>query len=282
MRTYFTIFIALLSLHSIICQYNISGYVLESNSKAPIPYVNIGSITSGNGTVSNAKGYFEMTCESENEKIIFSSIGYEVYEVSADTIAGSDILLQPIDYKIQEVKITNTAFDTEVTLGARNEKGRGKSVSFGNPQLGTELGALIAVSKETYIKSANFVLNHAKGDSLLLRINIRHYENGTIGENVLTENVLVEDKQRKGTYTVDLTPYDIVLDSDVLLSVEWLRNFDDMGNEHVSFDTKKVRRPKHMRGVYVKNSSVSSFIKLPVIGKLKPCMYFEGKQSSRE
>lgn len=281
MKTLYTIITILFTLQVSIAQYKVSGYVHEEGTKEPIPYVNIGSPATNTGTVSDANGYFEMTCEEENEKIIFSSIGYTIYEAEASVINEGEVYLQPIDYKIQEVKIVSSNFDKEVILGERNEKGRGLSISFGNPQLGTELGALIEVKKETYIKSANFVLNHAKGDSLLLRINIHHYENGKVGEKVVKENILVEEKQRKGTYTVDLTPYDIILTNDVLLSVEWLRNFDEMGNKDITFDTKKARKPKHLRGIYIKNSSASAYMKLPLQKKRKPCMYFVGKQSSK-
>lgn len=278
--TFYSLVIILLALHSSVAQYKVSGYVLEKETRKPISYVNIGSPTTNSGTVSDDNGYFEMTCDSENEKIIFSSIGYTTQEIIASNLSEDEILLESIDYKIQEVKIVSSNFDKEVILGERNEKGRGMSISFGNPQLGTELGALIEVKKETYIKTANFVLNHAKGDSLLLRINIRRYENGQVGEKIVKKNIYVKDKQRKGTYSVDLSSYDIILTSDVLLSVEWLRNFGEMGNEHVTFDTKKARKPKQLRGIYLKNSSVSGFRKLPAKKKLKPCMYFVGKQSS--
>lgn len=280
-RAFHTIIIILLTLYSGIAQHLVSGYVFEKDTKDPIPYVNIGSPTTNMGTVSDDNGYFELMCDSKDEKIIFSSIGYTTEEVSASELKGGEIILHAIDYEIEEVKIVSSNFDQEVILGERHENGRGLSIAFGNPQLGTELGALIEVKKETYIKSANFVLNHAKGDSLLLRINIRHYENGEVGEKVVKKNILVKEKQRKGTYTVDLSAYDIILTQDVMLSVEWLRDFNERGNKDITFDTKKARKPRHLRGIHMKKSSASEFKKLPVNRKQKPCMYFVGKQSSK-
>lgn len=277
----YTIVMILLALHTSVAQYEVSGYVYDNGTKEPIPYVNIGSLKTNTGTVSNDAGYFEMKCDSKDEKIVFSSIGYTTREASAGELNGGEIFLQAIDYKIQEVKIVSSNFDQEVILGERHEEGRGLSIAFGNPQLGTELGALIEVKKETYIKSANFVLNHAKGDSLLLRINIRHYENGEVGEKVVKKNILVKEKQRIGTYTIDLSAYDIILAHDVMLSVEWLRDFDERGNKAITFDTKKAKKPKHLRGIHMKKSSTSGFMKLPMQRKLKPCMYFVGKQSSK-
>lgn len=281
MRTTYIFIVTLLALQMSIAQYTVSGYVYEEGTSEPVPYVNIGSPTSNSGTVSDGAGYFELTCDTDNEKIIFSSIGYTTHERLASEMQDGKVYLEPIDYKIPEVKIVSTNFGKEVILGERHEKGRGSSIAFGNPQLGTELGALVEIKKETYIKSANFVLNHAKGDSLLLRINIRHYENGDVGEKVVKENILVKEKQRKGTYTVDLSSYDIVLDHDVLLSVEWLRNFDERGNKDITFDTKKAKKPRHLRGTYIKKTSASEFMQLSVNKKHKPCMYFVGKQNSK-
>jgi hypothetical protein len=253
---------------------------VDSQTKVPIPYVNIGILSSISGTVSDAAGKFEIQAKTTSDSIVLSSVGYETRRVSLNSISERmPVFLDPIDYEIEAIEISNYSFDETVILGVRNEEGRGASFGFGSPQLGTEIGAPIKITKETFIKSVNFALNHAKGDSLLFRINIYAFNDGQVGEKVLKENIYLIDKQRKGDYSIDLSEYGIILKEDVLLSLEWLRNFDEIGNKSITFDTKKSKSPK---GTYIRYSSNSAFKRLPFKKKYKPCLYFVGKQSSNE
>lgn len=264
-----------------ICLYaqeKMASYIFDLDSNMPIPYANIGIASSNNGTVSDINGYFELQSNSKTDSITFSALGYATKTVCLNDIkANTPISLKPISYIIDEIQISGSNLDKEMILGERNENGRGHSFGFGSAQLGTELGALIEIRKETFIKSVNFVLNHAKGDSLLLRINIYDYQDGEIGEKVLKENIYWLGQQRSGTFTIDLLEYEIILNSDVLLSLEWLRNFDETGNKSITFDTKKSNI---LGGTFIKYSSNTPFKQLPYKKKYKPCIYFVGKQSS--
>ena len=63
----------------------IDAIVLNEVTKAPIEYVNIGFISKGIGTVSNAKGAFVLEYEeefiSENDILQFSVLGYKTLEI---------------------------------------------------------------------------------------------------------------------------------------------------------------------------------------------------------
>lgn len=264
--------------HTTFAQVSITGKVIDSASKEPVPYVSIGIKELSKGTVSDGAGKFELNRMAEEAIIIFSSIGYESLEVqSKDLGLEATVELTKKNYDLGLVEVQASRFDGEERIfGLKNEK-RGPSIGFGNPQLGTSIGSLIRLDKPTYIKSANFVLNHAKGDSLLFRVNIFSFENDEIGENLLTENVLIREKQRKGTITVDLTDYNLVLESDVILAVEWLKDFDELGSKGVTFDLKKGKKSK---GVYLKLFSTGTFSKFPYKKKYGPCFYFVGKQGS--
>lgn len=129
----------------------------------------------------------------------------------------------------------------EKLFGKKN-KDRGLSLGFGNAQLGCEIGSSIRIKKETYLKSANFKLNHADGDSLLFRVNIYHFKEGEIGENILKENITIYAPQKRGVLTVDLTPYELIINHDVLLTLEWIKDDNGSGNEGITFDTKRGRK----------------------------------------
>jgi len=256
------------------------GTIISEKNGEAIPYVNISYKNSSTGTVSDQEGNFKLKKEIEATDILFSAIGYEPLEmVVTDLMKAENVVLKETAYQIETIKIEATQFEKEAKIFGVKNKGRDKSIAFGNPQLGSEIGALVVINKPTLIKSANFVLNHAKGDSLLFRVNIYDYQNKTIGENLLKENILIQRKQKKGVITVDLSDYNLILENDVLLALEWIRDFDELGNKGITFDTKKTKK---LRGVYLRSTKNEDFLKLRfVMKKAKPCFYFMGKEEIR-
>ncbi|MEL6276496.1 MAG: carboxypeptidase-like regulatory domain-containing protein, partial [Bacteroidota bacterium] len=208
MKTHLLLLFFALATITIFGQNILKGKVVDATTKAGIPYVNIGIINLAKGTVSDADGNFEMPSNKETNQITFSAIGYESQTISAATLARqSEVTLSKKAYEFAAVEISAKQFNgEEKQFGVRN-KTRGMAVAFGSAQLGTELATPIPIDRPTYIKSANFVLNHAKGDSLLFRIKIYAFEKNEIGANLLTENILIQRKQQKGVLTVDLEPY---------------------------------------------------------------------------
>lgn len=278
MKNITTITLLLISINALLAQHTIKGLIIDGKNNEPLSFVNIGIKNSSAGTVSNSDGEFELQVKSMQDTLVFSYIGYQSTKIAGSSISAIDFIrLEPKSYVIDEIEITSTNFDVELILGAKNEDKRGVSIGFADAQLGTELGARIRIEKETLIKSVNFVLNHAKGDSLLFRVNIYNYENKKIGENILKQNIYFKDKQREGTFSINLEEYDIILNNDVLLSLEWLKDFDESGNTSITFDSK---RSKKFGGTYVRNVKNNDFMKVPIIRKRQPCIYFIGKQKS--
>lgn len=261
---------------SVNSQIMLEGKIIDADSEETIPYVNIGITKISKGTVSDFEGRFQLNASSNDDEVSFSSIGYETLTIEAGTLKNQGtIKLKKKEYEIEEIEVKASRFEeAEIMLGVKNDD-RGLSIGFGSAQLGTEIGTKLEVKKATYIKSANFVLNHAKGDSLLFRVNLYDLSEGKVGENLLKENIFIKEKQKKGVITVNLEGYNIILKSDVLLTLEWLRNFDETGNKEITFDTKKSGK---MRGIFVKYSSNGNFARLSHNSKSKPCFYLIGKQ----
>ena len=254
----------------------ISGRIIDSKSGDYIPFVNIGVKGKSIGTVSGPDGSFELEIQDLKNMVTFSAIGFATKSISSIDVQDFNIVpLNPKNYQIEEIVITSKGYGEEQIFGVKNES-RGKSMGFGSSLLGTEIGAPIKIDKPTYIKSANFVINHAKGDSMFFRVNIYQIKDGEIGENLLKENILILQKQEKGIITIDLSEYHLVLEYDVLLSLEWIKDDNGKGNVGLTFDTKKGKKVK---GIYIKNTSQSDFFKLKYKPGLSPCFYFIGKQT---
>ncbi|MFK8006667.1 MAG: carboxypeptidase-like regulatory domain-containing protein [Saprospiraceae bacterium] len=223
-------------------QITIKGKILNKKNKEPIPYVNIGIPKHAQGTVSDEDGNYFLKFNDSNDTVIISAIGFFSQNKSVnELLQNGEILLEQQIHQIKEINLIATEFDKEKLFGKKN-KNRGLSVGFGNAQLGCKIGSSIKIKKETYLKSANFKLNHADGDSLLFRVNIYHFEKGKIGENILKENITIYAPQKRGILTVDLTPYELIINHDVLLTLEWIKDDNGSGNHGITFDTKKGRK----------------------------------------
>lgn len=275
MKRFNGILLTLLSL-SLNAQPIVKGIVLDQSDHSPIPFVNIGVKENARGTVSNGSGAYELKLKSLEDKVVFSSIGYEeVTFLGKELSQLKEVKLVPKDYNIEQIEVDATRFsDEEKIFGVRNET-RGMSVGFGSQQLGAEIGAFIDFKKETLIKSVNFVLNHAKGDSMLFRVNIYTYIDGKVGEKLLKENLFLSAKQRKGTHSLDMSNYNLIIDHPVLLTLEWVYDDNGAGNMGLTFDTKKTKK---MKGIQLRYSSLGDIKALPLKKKHKPCFYFIGKE----
>ncbi len=255
-------------------QTTVSGRLLDADTNQPIPYANIGVPEKAVGTVSDDNGHFALSGISVTDEIVFSSIGYATLRLRAEEVGeDASISLEPKAYNIDQIDIQASKINgAEKRFGVRN-KTRSLSIGFGNTQLGTEIGTPIRIKRPVYVKTANFVLNHAKGDSLLFRVNIYQFENGVVGEHLLTENIYIEEKQRKGLISIDVSAYNIILESDVLLTLEWLRNYDEIGNKEITFDTKKAGNP---RGIFTRWTKGNAFEVLSFNQGRNLCFYLMG------
>ena len=86
----------------------ITGIVIDNNTKHPIPYANITINGQSYGTISNEKGIFKINVPNEyiNKSVIISFVGYEYSEVKISDVKSSFIIkLRPVSIKIDEIVI---------------------------------------------------------------------------------------------------------------------------------------------------------------------------------
>ncbi|MDO6471923.1 carboxypeptidase-like regulatory domain-containing protein [Maribacter sp. 1_MG-2023] len=79
-------FIFLLIISSVLGQDTYKGLVVDKTTKQPLPFVNIGVVGKGMGTVSDENGLFYLYLDEmkiQNTDIVqFSSLGYQTIEMS--------------------------------------------------------------------------------------------------------------------------------------------------------------------------------------------------------
>ncbi|MDR9415306.1 MAG: carboxypeptidase-like regulatory domain-containing protein [Gracilimonas sp.] len=255
----------------------VSGSVQHSEEKTVIPYVNIGIIKLMRGTVSDDLGRFSLNYETIKDTVTFSAIGFQPKKLVISELLKSGIVqLEPKMYTLEDLTIREKALSEIRELG-NNIRKKERSIGFGSTMLGTEIGGLIEIDRETLIYSAHFIFNNTGEDSLMFRVNLYEMRDGKPFRNLLPENVLFLAPENPGLVSVDLREYELVIDKDVILSVEWVKavSLDTGDIQQISFRAKrKLRKPN----TWFRSTSLVPFVKMDQFVKYDIGFYLTAQQ----
>lgn len=231
-------------------QNTFSGHIADANTGAPLPWVNIGIAGKDVGTVSQEDGSFELNLNKEHleDSISLSYIGYR--SITLDIPNFTSLLEE--HSKIELTELPQTLSNVTVKASKLKQKTYGhhseshSSVTgFVNDALGNELGTYIRIknvpalleSFQCYIPSSTF-------ETASFRLNVYNVEGGMPGEKLNKENIIVETSLKRGKLTVDLTEYQIHVDGDIIVSLEWIK---DLGSGHLNFSTSLANNDIYYR-----------------------------------
>lgn len=216
---------------------NISGIVINSKSKVPVEYVNVGIVMKNIGTVSDFNGKYSLSIDSQfdNDTLLFSSIGYLPFAIKiADLNKGgsSNILLKEKVYELREVIVKPRTFKPR-TLGVTTHFKK-IAAGFKDNLLGYELGILMHVKKSAVIKRVNINIAGCSYDSIFFRLNIYKVVGKGNFENILSNPIYVRMSKAevKEEIKVDLQSQHIVVDGDFLVTLEHVK---DLGKGYLYF-----------------------------------------------
>lgn len=237
---YFFTFILIICLGYCSAQ-TISGIVVDNANSESIPFVNIGLKGKGIGTVSDIDGNYRLIIPALNNQdtIIFSCIGYESLAIKVNDFMQrygekeNKIILVKRNVELQEVTIKPKKL-TQKTYGNTTDSKNFMS-GFASNDLGSELGIPMRAGKGlSYIEDVNFNIAENSYDSVTFRVNIYSFKKGMPDTTVLKYPIYVTTKIKSGTLTVDLKPYNIVVEGNFLVSLEWLK---DLGEGTLKFSS---------------------------------------------
>ncbi|NAY91135.1 hypothetical protein GTQ34_04310 [Muricauda sp. JGD-17] len=246
----FPILLAFILAMPLVAQKDFKGKVVDAKTGGPIPYVNIGIINIGIGTVSDEKGAFHLEFNQGilqlDEDVIFSSLGYKPFKIHVSDIEFGynehrEIKLMPSAVQLQEVVVTNADTDSKFVDELVGHKNYGSN-NFGywkeDTALGGELATLIPVKKGLRkLNSLGFEVLQNNMDSLLVRVNIYDSDGkwGTPKTNLNTsgKNILHKIKKADTYCTVNLKPYSIFVKDDFIVSLELVQVFGNNAVELV-------------------------------------------------
>ncbi|MCC6372061.1 MAG: carboxypeptidase-like regulatory domain-containing protein [Bacteroidia bacterium] len=226
MKKILSTFILLLAANCAFAQLQIKGVLLDSATKQPVEFANIGLIGKGLGTVSNEKGEYQLSIPDSllNEKIKISIIGYNSKVLGTKKLSESpNVFLSQFATTLNEVTIASKKLKLKV-LG--NETKSSVGAGFGSNFLGCEMAVRLNI-KHPKTQIRKFMINinkNALGKTPIFRFNVYSVdENGFPKENILKQNIIVEPTTLTGFVEFDLKPYNIITDEDVFISLEWIK-----------------------------------------------------------
>ena len=236
------------------------GILLDSATSAPIEFANIGIVGKGFGTVTDDKGEFNFMVPDSlvNFPIKISMIGYKPKTLSLAKLSEQQkIKLSQSATNLNEVSVA--VKKTKIKILGNDTKTTGMTAGFTKNTLGAELAIKLNIKHpKTHLRK--FYLNIANNsiEKPVFRFNVYNKdEHGLPKDNILTQSIIIEFKEKTGLIELDLTPYNLYVDDDVFISVEWIKDLGDV--KGLFFSTKMVGS-----ATYFRQASQDKWSKIPI------------------
>ena len=210
----------------------IDALVIDQSTSKPLPYVNIGFIDKAVGTVSNEKGEFTLTYDeskiTDTDVIQISSVGYQTIKLPAKGLYNllsttNKIYLKPEVEALEETVIYADKRITD-TIGSKSYHSNLMAYWKDKKALGGEIGTFIKLRKNnSKLNQLRFFILENTADSLLVRVNVYNEKRKNPETNILTSNIYHTITTKKGEEIIDLSPYNIILNEDFIITLELIK-----------------------------------------------------------
>ncbi|MBE9583131.1 carboxypeptidase-like regulatory domain-containing protein [Mucilaginibacter sp. JRF] len=204
----------------------VEGTVTDAQNGQPLPYVNVGIMGKATGTVTNDKGQYKIDLKgSTNDTVKVSMIGYKPQlMLSAVFVSGGKVVrLEPDNIKLKEVTVKPKKWKKAI-LG-NTTKSKSSNSGFSSSRLGHELGRIIKIKRSpTYLKRFNASISSGPVDSVKLRLNFYSIKNGLPDQILQHQNIFVTVHRDDEQISINLEPYNIYVEDDFLVSLEWIQS----------------------------------------------------------
>jgi len=214
------------------CSATISAQALKGSIKdtagEPLPYVNVGVVGKNIGTVTSEKGTFSLYIpEANNQDIIrLSMVGYEdlmfkVSDLRSVLEKNKELTLRGTITELKEIVISNRKLKEKI-LGNKT-RSQGTTIAFDSNKLGNEIGMIMNIKKSpTRIKNFTASLASKENYPVKLRLNFYSVKNGMPNKILTNEQIIITAPKDNSLIEVDLDQYDIVVEDDFFVSLEWI------------------------------------------------------------
>lgn len=261
MRFLFSFFTVALLMQGYVAQaQQLQGRVVDSKTAKGLPYVNIGVLHRGIGTVADIDGNYTLNLTGilATDTVKYSCIGYAEQIITVDKLqlAKGAITLSPKAVSIGEVIIKPKKIKKlEVGIKTDNNNITG---GFMSNDLGSELATVFTYTKgkPAQLKKVYFSLVESTYDTLLFRLNVYDFKKGVFGDNLLLKPVYIRTTKNNGIIEVDLSSLDILFNGSIAVSIEWMK---DLGPGNLFFSCRFFKGQS-----FARKTSHADWEKIPV------------------
>ena len=255
--------LVLLTPFAIYSQIDLKIQLLDSLTKKPIEFVNVGVLSKGFGTVTDENGFFHLNVADslKNNVIKISCIGYESKTISITKLVGlHTLLIKPSEINLAEIKVFVKRKPKYKVLG-NDTKTKNIVAGFTANNLGSELAVKLNVKHpDTKLKSIKFNITSNPFDSLVFRFNVYDMDaKGCPSKNILTQMILIEPISKTGLVELNVDKYNIYTSSDVFIAIECVKDLGD--NKGLFFSSQLLGG-----GSYFRKASQDKWEKVPTVG----------------
>lgn len=245
-----------------VAQRTVTGSLKDVQTKQAVEFANIGIVGKGVGTVTDENGAYTLVIPDSvaGEPVRISRIGYKSQQLSVEQLVAKPVVsLEQSATALNEVAVS--AKKLKIKMAGNDTKTRSVTAGFKKNSLGAEIAVKINVkAPKTQIR--RFFINIAANviEKPIFRFNLYSVDSkGGPKENLLTNNIIFEPKEKTGLVELDLTPYNIVVDDDVFIAIEWVKDLGDVNG--LGFSTKLVGSSSWYR-----QASQDDWHKIPSVG----------------
>jgi hypothetical protein len=239
----------------------VTGYIYEAANTTPLQYANIGVLGKNQGTVSDANGRFRLriTNVSPQDMVAISYVGYQTLYVSVTQLkeisSTGPVILEPADIQMETILVTSSQRRKTQRFGSRGVN----PIAFGIVQ-SADLTDIAECAQRMHFpehgaraQSFNIYLREVHTDTVTFRLNFYKYDGEPLPERAFNSELLFRRHVDRGWLRLDLSEFDIWLRGDILATIEFLPEPDQL--DSVSFYYGGVVRRKNGGISYKRTSS---------------------------
>jgi hypothetical protein len=206
----------------------ITGKVFDSSNGEPLEYVSIGVINTSIGTITDAKGNFKIDVRGQSQKDIvrISMISYKPQTFTIEELSQKENTINLIAAPTQLAEIIIKPSGKSRQVGTTGYDRIGNWCGWGGSDFGkgNEIGMKLELgTSPVQLKSLHIHVHRQSFDSSLYRLHIRTIADKSPFDELLNNNIILTITKESGWVDFDLIKYNIVLEGDVALTLEWVK-----------------------------------------------------------
>lgn len=249
----------------------ITGVVIDQESTHPIPWVGVGIVGEGVGTVSDENGRFSLSISStyQGHKLTFSHINYQPAQVGLSAQSQQlKVLLKPVAPRpLPEIEL----YPSKTVVLGQEPKGKSLRAFFEPGALGCEAGTLVRNDGTSRLNVLSMnILENRMGD-LTFRLNFYAADKDEPGKKLRGDTVFLIPKDYSGILTLDLQGLGLVIEGNFVASIELLKMENVDPAETLYFSAYAGARAR----VYRKLASMAHWSQHRKVGL---CFWIEAEQ----